>query len=78
MQTFSKEFLRQQALESILYCYDRGGWKFAKKMADFWFKERANMYGGGYVRGMSKEEYHAFLESLRKKDIKKFIDFYLV
>lgn len=67
------EFRKEWVLESVLYCYDIGSWKFAKKMADFLFKEMKNIYGGGYERGMAKKEYELFLRAMNKKDINIFI-----
>lgn len=71
-----KEFRKQVALESILYCYDIGKWKAAEKMADFLFAQD-KLYGGGYEKGISKKEHEAFLEAKKKKDIKLFVKFYL-
>lgn len=73
----SDEFRRQWVLESILYCYDLNGWKFAKKMADFLYLEMENMYGGGYDKGMKKEEYEIFLKAEDKQNISIFINLFL-
>ena len=67
------EFRKEWVLESVLYCYDIGSWKFAKKMANFLFKEMKNIYGGGYERGMTKKEYEIFLKAMKKENIKIFI-----
>ena len=67
------EFRKEWVLESVLYCYDIGSWKFAKKMTNFLFKEMKNIYGGGYERGMTKEEYEMFLKAMKKKDLSIFI-----
>ncbi len=73
----SDEFRKQWVLESILYCYDLNGWSFAKKMADFLYLQMENMYGGGYDKGMKKEEYSRFIESKEKEDINYFIESFL-
>lgn len=73
----SDEFRKQWVLESILYCYDLNGWGFAKKMADFLYVQMEDMYGGGYDKGMKKEEYEIFLEAEEKKDIFIFINFFI-
>lgn len=71
-----KEFREENALESVLYCYDIGGWKMAKKMADFLYKKREEIYGGGYKKGMTEEEYKIFLRAEKNKDINIFINFF--
>lgn len=73
----SDEFRKQWVLESVLYCYDLNGWGFAKKMADFLYIQMENMYGGGYDKGMTKEEYEVFLEAEDKKDIFIFMNLFL-
>jgi hypothetical protein len=70
----SDEFRKQWVLESIVYCYDSEGWEMAKRMADFFHEEMENMYGGGYDKGMTDEEYEAFLKAQKQKDIDLFID----
>jgi hypothetical protein len=60
-------------LESILYCYDQKGWKGASKMAIYLHEGITKQYGGGYLSGMTKEEYALFLEAKQKKDIKIFL-----
>jgi hypothetical protein len=55
VQYISDEFRKQWILESILYCYDKDGWEFSKKMADFLYLQMEDMYGGGYDKGMKKE-----------------------
>ena len=40
------------------------------------YKNRENMYGGGYLREMEKEEYNIFLGAKRKKNIKIFIVYF--
>ena len=45
-------------------------------MADFMYKQREKIYGGGYIKEMTKEEYSAFLESLKRKDIDIFMNFF--
>ena len=66
-------FRKREVIESILYCYDNLGWKGAKKMADFFYKIK-DRYGGGYEEEMTKKEYELFLESIKKKSIKFFIE----
>jgi hypothetical protein len=72
VQYISDEFRKQWVLESILYCYDMHGWDFAKKMADFLYVQMEDMYGGGYDKGMKKEEYEKFLEAQAKNDVSIF------
>jgi hypothetical protein len=74
----SDEFRKQWVLESVVYCYDLDGWELAKKMADFLHIQMENMYGGGYDKGMSKEEYEKFLEAKEKKNINYFIEFFKI
>ena len=76
VKNISDEFRKQWVLESILYCYDLNSWEFAKKMADFFYIQMENMYGGGYDKGMTKKEYERFLQSQEKKDIFYFIDYF--
>ena len=76
VRNISDEFRKQWVLESILYCYDLNGWSFAKKMADFLYNQMENMYGGGYDKGMTKQEYDIFLISLQSRDISKFIEYF--
>lgn len=70
------EFRKEACLEMILYCYDQGGWEMAKKMADFLYKKQEKMYGGGYQKGMTFEEYEVFLEAKKKKNINIFREFF--
>jgi len=74
VKNIDDEFRKQWVLESILYCYDLYGWNFAKSMAIFFHKEMENMYGGGYDKGMSDQEFKMFTKAMKKKDIKLFID----
>lgn len=69
-----EEFRKQELLEKVLYCYDIGSWKSAKKMADFLYKKKAEIYSGGYIKGMTKEEYKVFLLAKENKNINIFID----
>ena len=71
-----EEFWKQEVLEFILYCYDNGGWKASTKMVDFLYKKRADVYSGGYDKGITKKEYEAFMLSKRKRDINIFIDYF--
>ncbi len=72
----SDEFRKQWVLESVLYCYDLQGWKLAKKMADFLYLQMSDMYGGGYDKGMLKEEYEHFIKAREEDDISIFMDFF--
>ena len=71
-----KEEKREYALESILYCYELGGWKAAEKMAKFLFNHD-KLYGGGYEKELSKKEYKVFLEAEKKKDTRLFIEIFI-
>ena len=71
-----KEEKREYALESILYCYEIGGWEKATKMAEFLFNHD-KLYGGGYEKGINKKEYKVFLGAKKKKDIKRFIESFI-
>jgi len=68
-----QEFIDEAALESILYCYDIGGWNAAQKMADNLWTEVPEMYSGGYDAGMTETQYKLFLRTKKKKNIKEFI-----
>jgi len=70
-----KEEKREYALESILYCYEIGGWEKATKMAEFLFNHD-KLYGGGYEKELSKKEYKVFLDAKNKKDISLFVNLY--
>ena len=76
VRNLSDKFREQWVLESVVYCYDFGGWSFAKKMADFFHGELENLYGGGYDKGMTEEEYQAFLKAMKEKEIDVFIEFF--
>ena len=76
IKELSDEFRKEAALENILYCYDTGGWKTAQKKANFMYKKREEIYGGGYQKEMTKEEYDKFMEAKKKKDIKIFLNFF--
>lgn len=67
---------REYALESVLYCYDVGGWEKAGKMAEFLFNQD-NLYGGGYEKGLSKKEYKVFLEARKGKNINTFAKLFI-
>ena len=43
LANISDEFRKQWVLESVLYCFDVGGWNLANKMADFLHKEMENL-----------------------------------
>lgn len=70
------EFRKQEMLENILYCYDLGGFKCAKKMADFLYNKIKQRYGGGYLNSMTKQEYQFFLQAMKKKNINKFLNLF--
>ncbi len=74
----SDEFRKEAALEKILYCYDLGGWKIAQKMANFMYKKREEIYGGGYQKEMIKDEFKVFIDAKINKDINIFIDFFRI
>ncbi len=74
---YDDEFRRENVLEKIMYCYDEEGWKGAKKMADYLFKEAKDSFGGGYDQDMKKEEYAAFEKAEDDKDIDVFIDYFI-
>lgn len=71
------EFRKEMMLESIVYCFDIGGWNRAQKMADYLYKDIINQYGGGYKQMMNDTEYKIFKEAKIKKDIKYFIKSFL-
>src|SRR3989338_8699113 len=76
VRNLSDKFREQWVLESVVYCYDFGGLSFSKKMADFFHGELENLYGGGYDKGMTEEEYQAFLKAMKEKEIDIFIEFF--
>lgn len=76
VKNLPKEIKEEAALEKILYCYDLGGWKMAEKMANFMYKKREKVYGGGYLKEMTKQEYEAFQKAKKNKNIHIFIDFF--
>jgi hypothetical protein len=78
IKNISDEFRKEKILESILYCYDLGKWKTAQKMANFFYKDREEIYSGGYNKEMTKEEYEIFLKARKNKDINIFIDFFKI
>lgn len=71
------EFRREMMIESIVYCFDIGGWSRAQKMADYLSEDIKKQYGGGYNSMMTDDEYSIFKKSRRKKDIKYFIKSFL-
>ena len=74
---YSDEFRKQDILEKVLYCYDKKGWKGAKKMAHYLYEENENAFGGGYMKEMTKEEYELFEKAEDEKDIDIFIDYFI-
>jgi len=76
-EKYSDEFRKQDVLEKVLYCYDKKAWKGARKMAEFLYEENENIFGGGYMKEMTKEEYELFLKAEDEKDIDIFIDHFI-
>lgn len=74
VKCFPDEFRQEAVLESILYCYDVGSWKCATKMANFLYKEREDIYSGGYDKGMEDSEFNLFQQAKFEKKIDLFID----
>lgn len=72
----SDEFRKEAVLESVLYCYDIGSWNYASKMANFFYKERENIYSGGYDKDMTDSEFNLFQKAKREKKINLFIDYF--
>lgn len=78
VKKFSDEFRKQNILEKVLFCYDKEGWKGARKIADYLFKEANNSFGGGYDQEMKEEEYKTLLKAEEERDIDIFIDYFIV
>ena len=76
VRKYSDEFRKENALEKVMYCYDKEGWKGAKKMADFMY-ETEESSSKGYDEEMTKEEYEVFEKAREEKDIDIFIDYYI-
>ncbi len=76
-RNYSDEFRKENILEKILYCYDKKGWKGAKKMVQYLHEEDHEAFGGGYDQEMKKEEYEAFLKAEEEKDLDIFIDYFM-
>jgi len=74
LQKLPQEMIDEAALESILYCFDKGGWNMAQKMANYLHKEQPEAYSGGYTQGMTKKQYQLFSRSKKAKDINILID----
>jgi len=74
---FSDEFRKENLLEKILYCYDKKGWKGAKKMVQYLREEDHDALGGGYDQEMTEEEYNIFLKAEDEKDIDILIDYFI-
>jgi len=77
VRKYSDEFRRENVLEKVLYCFDERGWEGAKKIADYLFKESANVFGGGYDQEMTREEYEIYLKAEDEKDIDILIDYFI-
>ncbi|VVB60543.1 Uncharacterised protein [uncultured archaeon] len=76
IMSLDEAFIKQYVLEHIVYCHDKWGWNDAEKMADFFFRKRANMWCGGYNNLMSEQEFALFQEARRKNNIMLFIKNY--
>jgi hypothetical protein len=74
---FSDEFRKQNVLEKVLYCYDKKGWKGAKKMVQFAREDVKDAFGGGYDEDLTEEEYKIFLKAEEERDIEIFIDYFI-
>jgi len=74
---FSDEFRKQNVLEKVLYCYDKKGWKGAKKMVQFAREDVKDAFGGGYDEDLTEEEHKIFLKAEEEKDIEIFIDHFI-
>ncbi len=70
----SNEFKREAVLESVLYCYDIGGWDCAAKMTNFLYNEREEIYSGGYDKGMTDNDFELFEKAKRENEIDLFIN----
>jgi len=70
----SGEFKREAVLESVLYCYDIGGWDCATKMANFLYNEREELYSGGYDKDMTDSDFELFQKAKRENKIDLFIN----
>jgi hypothetical protein len=77
VKKYSDEFRKQNVMEKVLFCYDKEGWKGARKIADYLFKEAQDSFGGGYDQDMLKEEYDALLKAEEEKDIDLFVDYFI-
>jgi hypothetical protein len=77
VRKYNDEFRRENVLEKIMFCYDEEGWKGAKKMADYLYKEASEAFGGGYDQEMKKEEYDMFEKAMDEKDIDLFLDYFI-
>ncbi|MBU4300422.1 hypothetical protein L6303_04750 [archaeon] len=77
IMSLDKEFIKQYVLEHIVYCHDKWGWDDAEKMADFFFRKRANMWCGGYKNLMDEKEFALFQDAKLKNDILLFIKKYI-
>ena len=74
LRNLPQEIIDEAALESILYCFDKGGWKIAQNMAIHLHKKQPEKYSGGYDQGMTKKQYQLFLRSKKERDVDLFID----
>lgn len=77
VRKYSDEFRKENAIEKVMYCYDKEGWKGAKKMAKYLYEEVEDSFGGGYDQLMTKKEYDAFLKAEDEQDIELFIDYFI-
>ena len=70
----SNEFKREAVLESVLYCYDIGGWDCATKMTNFFYNEREELYSGGYDKDMTSTDFKLFQKAKKENKIDLFIN----
>lgn len=77
VKKYSGEFRKQNVMEKVLFCYDKEGWKGARKIADYLYKEAQNAFGGGYDQDMLKVEHDKLLEAEKEHDLDIFIDYFI-
>lgn len=77
VRKYSDEFRKENIIEKIMYCYDKKGWKGAKKMVDYLHKDAQDAFGGGYDQLMTAEEYKLFMKAQDESDVDLFLDFFI-
>jgi hypothetical protein len=77
VRKYSEEFRKENCLEKVMFCYDKEGWKGAKKMVHYLYEEAEDAFSSGYDEEMTKEEYEVFLKAEEEKDIDIFIDYFI-